>query len=259
MGKRNSSEIRVAPFARELAEDHAKVERLLRLVGCDEIDFGVFGNDDVYYTGNETNRKKKGEMALPPSKEHLKRLAALICANAKANRFFKDAVEKSKKLSEKTKKMRLALANNELTLQEIFGAIDDGEAWAILEGASQPDLFIESDRAILVVEGKLTEPHLTSSTSYLQSRNQMLRHIQGAIEYNRRKRQNKRIVAFYIVPESFTQIDEIGDRTRFDEVLKKESLPITDPAYAKEIASCYFGCTTWEAIQMEFGVRFPTE
>lgn len=255
MGNNNSSEIRVAPFAKELVQDHAKVNQLLHLVRCSRINFGVFGNNNVFFTGNDTNEERKGEMPLSPSKEHLKKIVELIYANSEANTFFKDAVEKST-VSEETKKKRLLLANKAFPLKDVYKAIDNNEQWSILEGNSKPDLFIESDRFLLVVEGKLTEPHTTSSTSYLKTRNQMLRHIQGAIEYNRKKHQNKKIIAFYIIPETFSQITEIKDKSRFDEIIEKESVMITDPEYIKEIKSCYYGCTTWEKIEKHFNIKF---
>jgi len=44
---------------------------------------------------------------------------------------------------------------------------------------SFPDLFIENDKYIVLVEGKRTEEDTTGSVSYLKNRSQMVRHIEN--------------------------------------------------------------------------------
>lgn len=255
MGKNNSSEIRVAPFGEKLVENHDMVNSLLHLVGCSRINFGEFSNNDIYFSGNNANIKK-GEKALNPPKEHLKGIIDLIYSDAGARDYFKEAVEKTHPKDEMVKENRLKLAACDYNLEYVYQEIENNNKWAILEGASKPDLFIESDRFILIVEGKLTEPHTTKSTTYLMKRNQMLRHIQGAIEYNKKNKQDKKIIAFYIVPDTFSEIKEIKNKDSFDEVINVESVKITDQEYKDLIKSCYYGCTTWEKIEKKFKIEF---
>lgn len=63
--------------------------------------------------------------------------------------------------------------------------------WYLFEGFTNPDIFIEGDDYVIVCEGKWTEPHITTTTKYLSSkgeyRNQMIRHIQGALNYTNKK------------------------------------------------------------------------
>lgn len=70
-----------------------------------------------------------------------------------------------------------------------------------MEGFTNPDIFIEGDDYVIVCEGKWTEPHITTKTTNLAAdneyRNQMVRHIQGALNYT-----NKKVYAFYIVDKN---------------------------------------------------------
>ncbi len=69
-------------------------------------------------------------------------------------------------------------------------------------------------------------------------------------------KEQRRIIAFYILPEGFSEIDEIKDRKNFHHVLESESIRITDKNMIKHIESSYYGCTTWEKIEEKFGITF---
>ena len=256
MGKNNSSEIRVAPFGELLVNDHSNVNKLLHLVKCSRVNFGAFPNSSVFFAGNNANKENSGEKALKPPQSHLKSIIDLIYNDEEARDYFKKAVERSNPKGAFVKENRLKMAECKYCIEDIYKAIENNEKWAILEGDSQPDLFIESDKFILIIEGKLTEPHTTTKTTYLMSRNQMLRHIQGAIEYNRQNNQNKKIIAFYIVPETFSQIEEIKKGDKFVDILEKESVRISDQKYVDLITSSYYGYTTWEKVEKKFKIAF---
>ncbi len=53
-------------------------------------------------------------------------------------------------------------------------------AWYVLEGPSQPDVHLETDDAIIVIEGKRTESGPTRTTDWMEPRDQMLRHLDCA-------------------------------------------------------------------------------
>ena len=68
-------------------------------------------------------------------------------------------------------------------------------AWYVLEGPSQPDVYLASDDVVIVVEGKRTEAAPATSTDWMRVRHQMLRHLDGAWEH----RQGRQIYGLFIV------------------------------------------------------------
>ena len=60
--------------------------------------------------------------------------------------------------------------------------------WYVLEGKSAPDVFFESTKALVVIEGKRTERKALSQTSWMPKRSQMLRHLDAAWEIRDAKR-----------------------------------------------------------------------
>ena len=70
--------------------------------------------------------------------------------------------------------------------------------WWCFEGRTSVDAVIETERLLLVVEGKRTERGDTTYTEYMPGRNQMLRNIDDAWEI----RGTKQVVAFCGVEDS---------------------------------------------------------
>jgi hypothetical protein len=130
-------------------------------------------------------------------------------------------------------------------------------AWYVLEGPSQPDVYLDSAAAVIVVEGKRTETAPTTSTAWMRVRHQMLRHLDAAWEY----RQGRRIYGLYIVEaESGTSSTEppstwheAVESTISDEVLRA-SLPHRTSDERSQIASALLGVTTWQAVCDEFQI-----
>src|SRR4029078_9689451 len=60
------------------------------------------------------------------------------------------------------------------TLAQAFRSLEEGRpsprAWYVLEGPSQPDVYLDSDDVVLVVEGKRTETAPTTSTAWMKVR-----------------------------------------------------------------------------------------
>jgi hypothetical protein len=131
--------------------------------------------------------------------------------------------------------------------------------WHVLEGASKPDVFIETDDAVVVIEGKRTEPDATTTTTWMEGRDQMLRHIDCAWEI----RGNRRVYGFFIV-----ESDGIADvpshwqgvctSTIVDQTLR-DSLPHRSEAERLAIASAFLGATTWSRVRTAFGLPAFTE
>ena len=130
-------------------------------------------------------------------------------------------------------------------------------AWYVLEGPSQPDVYLDSAAAVIVVEGKRTETAPTTSTAWMRVRHQMLRHLDAAWEH----RQGRRIYGLYIVEaetgtsstEPPSTWHEAVESTISEEVLRA-SLPHRTADERSQIASALLGVTTWQAVCDEFQI-----
>jgi len=130
-------------------------------------------------------------------------------------------------------------------------------AWYVLEGPSQPDVYLDSADAVIVVEGKRTETAPTTSTAWMRVRHQMLRHLDAAWEH----REGRRLYGLYIVEaesgtsstEPPTTWHEAVESTISEEVLRA-SLPHRTPDERLQIASALLGVTTWQAVCDEFQI-----
>ncbi len=70
-----------------------------------------------------------------------------------------------------------------------------GRVWYVLEGRTYPDAVIETPDALIVIEGKRTEPKPTTDTTWLSGRHQIWRHIDAAWEC----RGHRKVFGMYIV------------------------------------------------------------
>lgn len=142
-------------------------------------------------------------------------------------------------------------------LQSLQERRPSARAWYVLEGPSQPDAYLDSADAVIVVEGKRTETAPTTSTAWMSVRHQMLRHLDAAWEH----RQGRRIYGLFIVEaeKGTTSVEpssawhEAVELTISDEVLKG-SLPHRSSDERSQIASALLGVTTWQAVCDEFQI-----
>jgi hypothetical protein len=147
------------------------------------------------------------------------------------------------------------------TLAQALRSLEEGRpsprAWYVLEAPSQPDVYLDSDDIVIVVEGKRTETAPTTSTAWMNVRHQMLRHLDAAWEH----RAGRRIYGLYIVEAvaasspvepPFTWHAAV-ESTISDEVLRG-SLPHRTPDERSQIASALLGVTTWQAVCDEFQI-----
>ena len=117
--------------------------------------------------------------------------------------------------------------------------------WQYLSNASDPvHIYIEGDDYIIICEGKWTESHITTKTTHLHDdnefRNQMIRHIQGALNFS-----NKKVYAFYIVD---ADCGYTSDLTL--EALKKQlELETIQPTNKEQILRAFYGYTTWQNLR----------
>ena len=253
MGRNNSSELRVRPLGEYLLKNKADVDKLLHLVGCSRVCFGMFDDGKVFFSAKDQDGHSRSELGLEPSAEHLKGIINFFEKKADENdrEYARKYVGKSK--DSHTKAEREKWFEN-CRSEDAFNALDRGETWPVFEGKTRPDLIIEGERYVIIIEGKLTEKEATKKTVYLRSRDQMVRHIQGALNHFK----GKKIIAFYIVPEGFKELGLLKERTCINEVLEVEA-----DKYGISLESCekirksYYGCTTWEKVEKTLKISFP--
>ena len=130
------------------------------------------------------------------------------------------------------------------------------EVWYILEGPTYPDVFIETEGALVVIEGKRTERGPTTKTTWMKNRHQMLRHIDCAFEIRGRRS----VYGFLLVEGNHESRGEIPEHwlAAADDTLSTEavngSLPHRSREEQKQISDCFLGVTTWQIVCDHFGV-----
>jgi hypothetical protein len=109
--------------------------------------------------------------------------------------------------------------------------------------------------AIIVAEGKRTEPSATVNTTYMVGPNQMLRHLDAAWEI----RGDRRVYGILIVEA----IDDLGKvpsywREAAAEITAsstvQNSLPHRGPGEQIAISNAFVGVTTWQAVCQRFHI-----
>lgn len=112
-----------------------------------------------------------GEKRIAPRFEFLE----WLILNAKTA---KSEVGERAKLFSRDKKTQDAARKEALSLlRKHWNKNHVPKSWYILEGDTSPDVYIETDQYILVIEAKRTEPTLTDKTKWMKQRNQMVRHL----------------------------------------------------------------------------------
>lgn len=133
--------------------------------------------------------------------------------------------------------------------------------WYALEGASAPDAFLETDRTILVVEGKRTEYACTTKTKWMPERSQLLRHMDAALEIA-----NGRLVLGLLIvegnPERPLELDSwwTGQiETQVSERLVRDSLPHRSADERRLIVNGVLGAITWQRLCDDLAITWPPD
>lgn len=135
-------------------------------------------------------------------------------------------------------------------------------AWYVLEGRSQPDAFLETENLVVVIEGKRTERHATTTTTWMPKRSQILRHMDAAWEI----REGKPVLGLMIIEGSDHArglepspywLGEANSQI-VDEMLKS-SLPHRTAKERIAIADGFLGVVTWQRVCQEFHLPWPPE
>lgn len=126
--------------------------------------------------------------------------------------------------------------------------------WYVFEGETWPDIFIETDDLVLVIEGKRTESSITTKTTWMPVRHQMLRHLDAAHEIAG----DRSVVGMFIVEGEFPNAREVPANwaaacaMTVDTHVLKQSLPHRSAAEREAIRAGYAGVTTWHAVIEQF-------
>lgn len=251
MPDRNSSRTRVVPVFDALFDSDPSGRTWLGpLLGLANpqapVDVGTVAPDVMRFLGDD-------EKPLPAPKSLLRWLITHLDVRPDPNA--RDANETSRR--------RGRLADRDpATIAEALRLLDgnpSGPAWYVLEGPSYPDVYIETDRAVIVVEGKRTEPVPTTATTWMAERHQMLRHIDAAWD----GRGGRDVYGILIVegvddgsvPDPWLSYPAA---LRNDRVLAA-SLPHRTDAERAAIARAFLGVTTWQQVSRRFGLAWPPE
>lgn len=161
------------------------------------------------------------------------------------------------KLSAKTLQKRQALfGGDESVKNEAFALLEKSRSlrqgpdrWYILEGETVVDCVLEFENVTIFVEGKRTEPNLTSATSWYRERKQVIRNLDCL--YHAPERTLNWYVLL-VVEEGTRPAEEAKelDKTAIERVAR--SLPHLGAEGAAALWQHYLGFTTWQELQVRF-------
>jgi len=160
-------------------------------------------------------------------------------------------------------KRRLLASKDSATVNEALLAIRRGERgrrWHNLEGPSFPDACLETDKILLVVEGKRTERSCTSKTKWMPKRSQLLRHMDAAVEIGGARR----VLGLLVVEgDGKGNVLEPSDywleqsRSQYADSMLGASLPHRSLSERRELVGGVLGVTTWQRVCLEFDLLWP--
>jgi hypothetical protein len=246
-GRFNSSKTRVAPVFEALrkkaeSSDPQWVRRLLNLVVGRSAGTSPWHDRDMRVL--EVHHEPKEHGLRPP----VSLLSWLI-------RNFKGPDSKLAGDDETSRERRKLAVGDPDTVQHALARLREGamdRGWHVLEGLTYPDVYLVTHDALVVIEGKRTEAGATTRTSWMASRSQMLRHIDAAWEIRGRRD----VYGFFVVEADDGQsvpakwIHAAVSTVSSDSI--RSSLPHRSPEEQTEIAACFLGATTWQAIVAAF-------
>ncbi len=265
-GINNSSEYRVRPLMEHIKNNKNALTALLGLL---ENKVELQSAPDTFnYDGENENCK---EMPLKPTKRHLLELidqmskrdhkGIRVKGKDREELFYGYSGERDQGDMQARHQLAKIAETRERARQKARAALEKNydalsptsRKWYIFEGYTYPDIFIESEDYVIVAEGKWTEKSLTTTTTYLNKkgeRSQMVRHIQGALNYAQPK--NKKVYAFYIVEANCGyEITTSNFKMQLEnEAVKPES------GEKQKIIDAYLGYTTWSEIEDKLNITF---
>lgn len=123
-------------------------------------------------------------------------------------------------------------------------------AWYIFEGKTHPDIFIETKDSIFIGEAKRTEKDITTTTKWLNQRDQLIRHIDSVLD------QPKSIYSFYILDRSEHLIERM--KLYSEKEYYEKNLRHRDDSLIERAMNSFLGFIFWDDIAECFKeIKFP--
>lgn len=189
-GRYNSSKTRVCPAFRVIAENPEPFFELLREHFGLNINVNELKILEIAYSDPTHD---KNEKPLNPNPLYL---TWLLCHPGETN--IGELKRKNKGELSRNEKKRLSLLCDgrcqDDGLKKIKRCENEGKypkAWYILEGCTMPDVFIETNKFYMIIEGKRKEAGPKIGTTWYKKRHQMVRHLEGLVCYKHAKRDRK--------------------------------------------------------------------
>lgn len=287
--KYDSSKIRVEPVFSYIDEEREGWTIFLQWLAKEKFPgqfspkFAKYSELQVFYAGNGG-----GELAIAPNEN----LLDFLVFNDKGIAALREDMKK--KLREKRKSRlsateiaRLELFSENTREKQRMRAKIGGRLLKefLFEGIDYPDVVIITNSIVLIIEGKLTEAHLTTQTTWLEGRDQMIRHLDSAMACTALKGHpffDRKVFGMYIVGNG---IDIDGHLTEGEDKSIKMSgrhphykmenytylgheeywrraLPqyADDENNMRKISKCFLGYVTWNEIGRLFGgIQVPLD
>ena len=253
MGDRDSSKTRVKPvFDKLYAAGQGELTWLSELLRLPQLAGGGGRKFDVGGSTLESYGWGESEKKLAPPRVLLQWLVA--CAERPYDGNLGTG-------SETINKRTALLMRDRIVIGEALALLSrptlPRRDWYVLEGHSQPDVYLQTPEVIVVIEGKRTERGPTFKTKWMRGRDQMIRHLDCAWEI----RGTRKVFGFFLV-EGDGGADAAAVPSPWNEassrIITEESLTISLPHRTKrereEIRSCFLGVATWQRVCSEMGI-----
>ncbi len=127
-------------------------------------------------------------------------------------------------------------------------------AWWVLEGTTMVDCALFARNVTVFIEGKRTEPHLTTGVSWDTKRHQVFRNLDVLKAHA--DRQEQYLMLLVVDEENRGVLREAEELDQRPEVAF-ESWPHREPKDADELWAHYCGFTTWQEIASTFCLDLP--
>ncbi len=239
MGKYNSSLTRVVPLLDQLKQHNNFPNNLLNTI-----------NSNICITEPViTIAYGQNEKTIMPSKKFLKYLVQ------NSNILNKIALGIDDGSVTYIKRKKLFELNID-TIKEALSLINEDKSclnkWYIFEGYTHPDIYIETEHFIIIGEAKRTEKYFTTKTKWLNSRDQLIRHIDSVIE------SGKTIISFLLIDNSLSNSESY--KTGLSNYQSKEyfikNLPHRNENEIELAMNSFIGYSSWEIFQDKFNIVY---
>jgi len=245
MGIRNSSLTRVKPLFDFIDSDVDKLNQL----------FGLFKRKIPKIEENSIIEIRYGdnEKKIPPSRS----LLIWMLQNLKELNNVKNFGVDNKN-TETYQKRKSLFSGDKKILNDAIKIIKTkvklpNRAWYIFEGKTHPDIFIETIDSIFIGEAKRTEKDITTTTKWLNKRDQLIRHVDSMLD------QPKQIYSFYILDKN--QYSKGNFKKRMEQYKNKEyykeNLRHRDDLSIEKAKNSFIEFIFWDDIAEYFKIEFP--